>query len=66
MRTSSRIALRGTTVLLTRPAGTGQALRRRLRALGATAIALPSVRLLATPQPDAARAGLRRPRAPSW
>jgi uroporphyrinogen-III synthase len=61
MRTGSRFALRGTTVVLTRPAGSGRTLARRLRALGALVIALPSARLGASPDhPDAVRAGLAR------
>jgi len=58
MRTGSRFALRGATVVLTRPAGGGRTLARRLRALGAHVIALPSVRLRASPDPDAVRARL--------
>ena len=60
MRTGSRFALRGATVVLTRPAGGGRTLARRLRALGADVIALPSARLRAGPDPDAVRAGLGR------
>ena len=46
LRTDSS-PLAGASVVVTRPAGTGQALKRRIRALGGTALSLPGIALRA-------------------
>jgi len=51
--------LHGCTVVITRPAGTGQALARRLRALGAVPILLPGLTLQGIPINPALRRALR-------
>lgn len=51
--------LHGCTVVITRPAGTGQALARRLRALGAVPILLPGLTLRGIPVDPALRRTLR-------
>jgi uroporphyrinogen-III synthase len=55
--------LAGATVVLTRPAGSVQPLRRRVRALGGTTLALPGVSLHAAPDAAAALLALRQARA---
>ncbi|MFN7551375.1 MAG: uroporphyrinogen-III synthase [Pseudomonadota bacterium] len=52
--------LAGRTVVVTRPAGTGGALARAARALGAQAVLLPGAALRGAADPQAARAGLDR------
>jgi uroporphyrinogen-III synthase len=49
-------ALAGCTVVITRPAGTGSTLARRVRALGGVPLLLPGLSLRAAPDQDAARA----------
>lgn len=49
-------ALAGCTVVITRPAGTGSTLARRVRAWGGVPLLLPGVSLRAAPDQDAARA----------
>ena len=51
--------LAGTRVAITRPAGTGGALARRVRALGGTPLLLPGSSLRAAPDARAAREALR-------
>ncbi|TAN03761.1 MAG: uroporphyrinogen-III synthase [Rhodanobacteraceae bacterium] len=51
--------LAGTRIAITRPAGTGRALARRVRALGGTPLLLPGSSLCASPDTKAARAALR-------
>lgn len=48
-------ALAGRTVVITRPAGTGTALARQVRALGGIALLLPGLSLRAAPDIEAAR-----------
>jgi uroporphyrinogen-III synthase len=55
-------ALAGATVVLTRPAASAQALRRRIRALGGVALALPGVSLRACPDRAAAQTALQQAR----
>ncbi|HVJ61942.1 MAG TPA: uroporphyrinogen-III synthase [Tahibacter sp.] len=50
--------LRGATVIVTRPAGTGAALARRIRALGGEPLTLPGLALRATDDATAARRAL--------
>ena len=54
--------LLGASVIVTRPAGTGAGLARRVRALGGEAVLLPGLALRATDDPDAARAALKQAR----
>lgn len=51
--------LAGASVLITRPAGQGRALARRVQALGGRALLLPGVSLRPMPDAPAARAALR-------
>ncbi|MGH8145103.1 MAG: uroporphyrinogen-III synthase [Rhodanobacteraceae bacterium] len=51
--------LAGTRIAITRPAGTGAALARKVRALGGTPLLLPGSSLIPNDAPDAARAVLR-------
>jgi len=51
--------LAGASVIVTRPAATAGALRRRVRALGGTPIGLPAIGLRASADADAARRALR-------
>ncbi|GFZ91652.1 uroporphyrinogen-III synthase [Dyella caseinilytica] len=48
--------LAGRTIVITRPAGTGSPLARRVRALGGTPLLLPGLSLRAEPDPEQARA----------
>jgi uroporphyrinogen-III synthase len=49
-------SLAGQTIVITRPAGTGSALARKVRALGGTPLLLPGLSLHAAPDPEQARA----------
>jgi uroporphyrinogen-III synthase len=49
----------GRTIVITRPAGTGQAMARQVRALGGVPLLLPGLSLRAAPDPDVARAQWR-------
>lgn len=51
--------LAGCTIVITRPAGTGRALARQVRALGGVPLLLPGLSLHAAPDPDLARAQWR-------
>jgi uroporphyrinogen-III synthase len=51
--------LRGRTIVITRPAGTGSALARRVRALGGTPLLLPGLSLRAASAPEQARQSWR-------
>jgi uroporphyrinogen-III synthase len=51
--------LAGASVIVTRPASTAAALRRRVRALGGTPVGLPAIGLRASADADAARRALR-------
>ena len=51
--------LAGTRIAITRPAGTGAALARRVRALGGTPLSLPGSSLRAAADADAARSALK-------
>jgi uroporphyrinogen-III synthase len=59
MKEASAEPLRGARVAITRPAGTGVAMARRVRARGGTAFPLPGSSLRATEDPRGARAALR-------
>ncbi len=50
--------LAGANIVVTRPAATAAALRRRIRALGGTALALPGIALRASADPDEAKRAL--------
>ena len=52
-------ALAGATVIVTRPAASASALKRRIASLGGTALGLPGVGIRAIEDADAARAALR-------
>jgi uroporphyrinogen-III synthase len=52
--------LKGRTVVITRPAGTGTALARKVRALGGKALLLPGLSLRAAADPEQARAQWRK------
>ena len=56
---ASHRPLAGTRIAITRPAGTGGALARRVRALGGTPLLLPGSSLRAAPDATAARKALR-------
>ncbi|MEP7043876.1 MAG: uroporphyrinogen-III synthase [Dokdonella sp.] len=58
VRTVVQGRLVGSTVVVTRPAGTARSLLASARARGATALALPGLALRATPTPSGARAQL--------
>lgn len=60
--TQSARPLAGASVVVTRPAGTATALRRRVRALGGHFVALPGVGLRAVADADVARRALRAAR----
>lgn len=59
MPSPSRRPLAGTRIAITRPAGTGAALARRVRALGGTPLLLPGSSLRAAPDAPAVRKALR-------
>lgn len=54
-----QLPLAGTRIAITRPAGTGAALARRVRALGGTPLLLPGSSLRAAPDPHATAKALR-------
>ena len=58
-RMASHRPLSGTRIAITRPAGTGVALARRVRVLGGTPLLLPGSSLRAAPDATAARKALR-------
>ncbi len=59
MKGESAKPLRGATVAITRPVGTGAAMARRVRALGGSALSLPGSTLHAIEDPRRARATVR-------
>jgi uroporphyrinogen-III synthase len=55
----SNAPLRGRTIVITRPAGTGSALARRVRTLGGSPLLLPGLSLRVAPVPEQARTSWR-------